>query len=281
MYNVLMNKAVFFSHYPIRRSDSNKFDNGRIFLLGGSYGMAGACILNIIGARSVGTSYIDVLLPEEIYPIVAANEITSVYHPDSLNKDEIEIPALLKAQAIGFGSGMTNHPKKKAYLEFILKNTDVPLIVDAEGLNLLSEYPEYFSYNSHMILTPHLGEFSRLVSMPIKEIEKDRIGIAVNYAKEKSVILILKGPKTLVVNKDGSLIINDSGNEALARAGSGDILTGMITGLCSLYEDPFQAAADAVWLHGHLADEAVKEHAKEIFDLCSYPEYADAFFFRR
>ena len=276
-----MDKETFFSHYPIRRKDSNKFDNGRVFLIGGSYGMAGACILNIIGARSAGASYIDVLLPKEIYPIVAANEITSVYHPDDLSSDEISVPALHKAGAIAFGSGMTNHPKKKEYLEYILRNADVPLIIDAEGLNLLSEHPEYYSFNSQMILTPHMGEFSRLCGISVEEIIENRIEIAVDFAKEKNVILVLKGPETLIVNKDGSFVINDSGNEALARAGSGDVLTGMIAGLCSMYSDPYLAAADAVWLHGHLADEAIKKHSREVFDLTAYPQYADEFFFRK
>ena len=276
-----MDKETFFSHYPVRRKDSNKFDNGRVFLIGGSYGMAGACILNIIGARSVGASYIDVLLPEEIYPIVAANEITSVYHPDDLSTNKINLPALSKAGAVGFGSGMTNHPKKKTYLEYILKNTDVPLIIDAEGLNLLSEHPEFYSLNCHMILTPHEGEFSRLCGKSIEEIKQNRIEIAIDFAKKRNIILVLKGPDTLIVDKDGTYIINDSGNEALARAGSGDVLTGMIAGLCSMYEDSYQAAADAVWLHGHLADEAIKNHSKEIFDLRAYPQYADEFFFHK
>ncbi|MBQ1508530.1 MAG: hypothetical protein IIZ47_03840, partial [Erysipelotrichaceae bacterium] len=91
----------------------------------------------------------------------------------------------------------------------------------------------------------------------------------------------LKGPGTLIVSPDERVTVNNSGNEALARAGSGDVLTGMITGLCALYSDPYQATVDAVWLHGHLADEAVKEHSKEIFDLTEYPRYADRFFFEK
>ncbi len=273
-----MDKKTFFSHYPKRRSDSNKFDNGRVFLIAGSYGMAGACILNIIGARSVGTSYIEVSLSKDIYPIVATNEITAVYHPDDLSKDEIDLPAMYKAGAVAFGSGMTKHPKKESYLESVLKTVKVPIIIDAEGLHILARHPEFYHLNSGMILTPHLGEFSDMTGLTVEEIEKDRINTASEFAKKHHVILVLKGPHSLIVNSDGSYVLNDSGNEALARAGSGDVLTGMIAGLCSLYSDPYQATVDAVWLHGHLADEAVKEHSKEIFDLTRYPEYADRFF---
>ena len=276
-----MDQEKFFSHYPKRLSDSNKFDNGRIFLIAGSCGMAGACILNIIGARSVGTSYIDVLLPRDIYPIVASNEITSVYHPDDLDCDQIDLPALSKAGAVAFGSGLTNHPKKESYLGYVLRTVKVSTVIDAEGLRILARHPELYTTNTNMILTPHLGEFCDLTGLSIEEIKKDRIGIASRFAKEHKVILVLKGPDSLIVNTDGSYTVNDSGNEALARAGSGDVLTGMIAGLCSLYHDPYQATVDAVWLHGHLADEAIKIHSKEVFDLCRYPEYADRFFFQR
>ena len=276
-----MDKKTFFSHYPVRRSDSNKFDNGRVLLIAGSYGMAGACILNIIGARSVGASYIDVSLPGDIYPIVASNEVTAGYHPDDLSRDEIDLPSLHKAGAVAFGSGLTNHPKKETYLNSVLKEVKVPVIVDAEGLRILAGHPKFYHLNSNMILTPHLGEFSALTGLPIEDIEKDRIKIATQFAKDHGVILVLKGPNSLIVNRDASYVVNDSGNEALARAGSGDVLTGMIAGLCSLYSDPYQATVDAVWLHGYLADEAVKEHSKEIFDLTRYPEYADRFFFQK
>ncbi|MBR3228233.1 MAG: NAD(P)H-hydrate dehydratase [Erysipelotrichaceae bacterium] len=274
-----MDETLFFKHYPIRKKDSNKFDNGRVFIFGGSKGMAGACILNIIGARSSGASYIDVSCPEEIYPIIAANEITAVYHPDDMKK---ELPgALLKAGAVAFGSGMTNHPKKKEYLEYALRNVKVPFIIDAEGLHILADHPELYELNDRMILTPHLGEFSLLCGKSIEEINKDKTDIAVNFAGEKRVTLVLKGPGTLIVSPSGKVTVNDSGNEALARAGSGDVLTGMTAGLCALYEDTYEAVCDAVWLHGHLADEAIRKHAKEVFDLTKYPEYADCFFMKR
>ena len=275
-----MDKKTFFRHYPLRKADSNKFDNGRVFIVGGSYGMAGACILNIIGARSVGASYIEVLLPESIYPIVASNEITAVYHPDDLsNKGFPE--AFKKADSVAFGSGMTNHSLKEEYLRYVLKNAKAPVTVDAEGLHILSDNDGLYKLNRKMILTPHLGEFSLLTGLSIDDIKKNKEEIAVNFAKEKKVTLVLKGPSTLIVSGRGKVTVNDSGNEALARAGSGDVLTGMIAGLCALYEDPYRAAVDAVWLHGHLADEAIRTRSKEVFDLTLYPEFADKFFKER
>ena len=278
-----MNRSEFFAHYPGRKADSNKYDNGTVLFVSGSYGMAGAAILNIIGARSAGASYIHSVLPENIYPIAASREITAVYHPDNLeNKDLMKnLGFLKKVKAIGIGSGFTNHPYKKEYLKDILEISDVPVIVDAEGLRVLSLNEDFYSLNKRMILTPHLGEFAALTRLETEEIKKDRENIAVNFAKKKGVILVLKDPQTLVINKDGDLYRNDSGNCALATAGSGDVLTGMITGLCALYNDTYQAVKDGVWLHGYLADEAMNKHSAEIFDLTEYPEYADAFFFRK
>ena len=84
-----------------------------------------------------------------------------------------------------------------------------------------------------------------------------------------------------MVSKEGQVYENDTGNESLSRAGSGDVLTGMIAGLCAIYDDPYQAVIDAVWLHGHIADMHVKDHSREIFDLKTYPVYADMFFKER
>ena len=277
-----MNKEEFFKYYPKRKDDSNKFDNGRLLIIGGSYGMAGACIYNIIGARCVGASYIDVYLPDEIYEIVAKNEISAVYHPEIYKNDDfIKLNAFKKANAICFGSGLTNLNNKEKYLKLLLENSSVYNIIDAEGLNIISDNNDYLSINNKLILTPHLGEFSKLTKLSIKEIEENKIDIALNYARRNNVILILKGPHTLVVNNDGKLYINDSGNSALARAGSGDLLTGMLTGLVSLYDDPYIASKHAVWLHGYLADMGIKEYSKEIFDLKNYPLLADKFFLNK
>ncbi len=277
-----MDKNDFFAHYPIRKEDSNKYDNGVVTFISGSYGMAGAALFNLLGARSVGASYIHSFLPDSIYPIVAANEMSAVYHPYDENDDGlIERASFSKIKAVAFGSGTDNLPHARKYLEDLIEKCEVPLIVDAKGLRLLSQAEELYHKADTLILTPHMGEFSSLCHMDTHEINKDRKQIAVNFAKKNEVILVLKGPETLVIDAKGQIYENHSGNCCLARAGSGDVLTGMIAGLCSLYDDPYQAVQDAVWLHGFLADEAMACHSKEIFDLSLYPELADRFFFER
>ena len=277
-----MNREEFLSHYPKRKKDSNKYDNGVVLFLSGSYGMAGAALLNLIGARSAGASYIHSYVPHEIYPIVASKEITSVYHPyDVENKDLVKGLSLNKIDSVCFGSGINQLNYKKEYLSDLLNRCEVPFVVDAEGLRLLAEDESLYEKNRKLILTPHLGEFSALTHLSVREIEKDRENIAVNFAKEKKVNLVLKGMNTLVISPEGEVYINDSGSEALARAGSGDVLSGMITGLCALYDDMYTAVKDSVWLHGHLCDMAMSSHSVELFDLESYPKLADLFFFGR
>lgn len=277
-----MNKENFFNNYPIRKEDSNKFDNGRVLIIAGSKGMAGACIYNIIGASSVGASYIDVYLKEDIYQIVSTNQIHPVYHLDAYENDNfLKLNAYKKAKAICFGSGLNNLNNCEDYLKQLLKETSVPTIIDAYGLHLLADNPSLLKLNNHLILTPHLGEFSLLTGLSIEEIKKDKELIAHNYALNNNLKLILKGPNTLVINNDGTLYKNNSGNSILARAGSGDVLSGMLAGLNALYNDSFKACKDAVWLHGHLADEALKYYSKEVFDLNCYPFLANQFFLKK
>ena len=277
-----MDKEEFFRHYPSRKKDSNKYDNGVLAFVSGSYGMAGAALFNLLGAGSVGASYIHSYLPHSIYPIVAAKENAAVYHPyDEKDGQLIRNASFHKVKAIAFGSGTDNLPERMNYLKDLVEISEVPLIIDAQGLRLLSAAESLYEKGKTMILTPHLGEFSALCHMDTKEISREKEQIAVNFAKKNHVILVLKGPETLVIDTKGEIYRNDTGNCCLARAGSGDVLTGMIAGLCSLYEDPYQAAVDGVWLHGHLADEAMKSHSAEVFDLTSYPLLADRFFFEK
>ncbi|MBO7698959.1 MAG: NAD(P)H-hydrate dehydratase [Erysipelotrichaceae bacterium] len=278
-----MDEKDFYDHYPVRRADSNKFDNGRVLLVSGSKGMAGSAILNIIGAKSVGTGYIHSLLDETIYPIVAADQVTTVYHPDDLSDPNFidNLDLYSRVDAIAIGSGLNNNPHGKDYLIHILENFNKPIIVDAYGLDLLTKDESLYSKNNNLILTPHVGEFARMINSTKEYVLKDGLAAARYFAVSKKTILVLKGPHTLVVSPGGEVYENDTGNEALAQAGSGDVLAGMITGLCSIYKDPYQAAVDAVWLHGHVADMHAKDHSKEIFDLKTYPQYTDMFFKER
>ena len=111
-------------------------------------------------------------------------------------------------------------------------------------------------------------------------IQHDRIHLALQFAKDYKVFLVLKGPHTIVASPTGDLYINQSGCSGLAQAGSGDLLTGMIAGLLTMNNDVFQAVCMAVWLHGYLAEEGTKDHAANMLDLSRFPALADSLYFR-
>ena len=144
----------------------------------------------------------------------------------------------------------------------MLKNSSVPVILDAAALRSLAQHPQWLSQpHSEIILTPHVGEFSALCGRSIEEIQADRIRCAEEYAVSHSVTLVLKGADTLIVSPQGLRCVNKTGNPSLAKAGSGDLLTGMIAALAARGLTPMDAACCGVWLHGKAADKAIEKNA--------------------
>ena len=268
-----MDFQTFLSVYPKRADDSDKTKNGRILLVAGSYGMAGACSLAQIGAHCAGASYIHVSVPESIYPIVACQDITSVYHPG----DGLPEGLTSHVDAVGIGCGLTNHPRKRELLRQVLAEASVPVVLDAEALRMVAADPDLISSaRCPLILTPHLGELSAITGMDTDTLRKDPAAAGKEYAVRHHLTLVVKGHPSYTISPDGEICVNTSGNAALAQAGSGDVLTGIVTAMCAVsHADPFTAACAAVWFHGALADEAVKGNSTAVFDLRSLPQTAN------
>lgn len=268
-----MNEEIFFRRYPRRPETAYKGSYGKTMICGGCYGMAGALSLNITGARTVGVPYIEAALPESIYPIAAAKHTAAVFHPFGYNTAQQVVGETLKhCKAAAFGSGAVYMERKQEVLDLILQNAKGPVVLDAEALRMLEHNTYLMRFvRCPVILTPHIGEFSALIHKPVETIMKHRLEYALDFVAEHKLFLVLKGPDTLVVSPGGDVYINQSGNEALATAGSGDLLTGMIAGMCTLNPDVFEAVVMAVWLHGYLADLGREEYAAELFDLESFP----------
>ena len=290
MYEVFsgMDEKLFFEKFPERPKGSHKGAFGKILLISGSYGMAGAACLSITGAKAIGAQYINVALPEDIYGIVASRHITPVYYPyySGANNTEFNggpqtISALLpNVRAVCFGSGADNNKSALAIFNTLLKGCRVPLVLDAKALRLIKQFDaDLREFSCPVILTPHQGEFSALADVPLAEVIEDPVSCAAAYAAEKGVIMVLKGPHTAVAAPDGRYYYNDSGNNALAQAGSGDVLAGMMTAMCSFFEDPFEAACMAVFFHGHIADVGIRTHSRQCFPLEEYVSIADGIFF--
>ncbi|MBQ1467965.1 MAG: NAD(P)H-hydrate dehydratase [Solobacterium sp.] len=275
-----MDEERFFAGFPKKGENAFKGTYGKTLLVGGSYGMAGALGFNILGAKTVGASYIQAALPQEIYPILAGRFLQPVYYPFGDHNWQDVLSALAeKARACAFGSGAVHMTHKHEILDLILQNASCPVILDAEALNLLKNNYYFLKFvRVPVILTPHIGEFSNLIGKPAEMIQDNLISIAKDFASENHVYLVLKGPHTIVVSPSGDLYINESGNQALAQAGSGDLLTGIMAGMLTMTRDVYRAVCMAVWLHGYLADLGIQENSAQNFDLEQYPELMNKLF---
>lgn len=275
-----MNEDLFFRSFPKKKETAYKGSDGKVLLAGGCYGMAGALSLNITGAETLGASYIEVALPESIYPIEAIKHTTAVFHPFGMQTAmQVVSDAVSHAKAIAFGSGAVYMEKKRDVMDIILQNRKAPVVLDAEGLRLLQHNTYILRFvKCPLIITPHIGEFADLINLPVETVMSARLSAAAAFARENKIFVVLKGPHTIVASPDGDIYINQSGNEALAQAGSGDLLTGMIAAMLTFVPDVFKAVCMAVWLHGWLAEKGCSQYAKQTFRLESFPELMNRVF---
>ncbi|MBR4456773.1 MAG: NAD(P)H-hydrate dehydratase [Solobacterium sp.] len=275
-----MNEELFFSSFPKKAENTYKGTYGKTLLIGGCYGMAGAVGLNLLGARTVGAPYILTAVPEEIYPTTAGYFMTPVFHPfGEWTWHQVIEPLLSQSSAIAFGSGAAYMTHKEDILDLILQESRVPVVLDASALRLLSHNMYILRFaKAPVILTPHIGEFSAITGLPVSVIRDQKIRTASDFAKDYHVTVVLKGSNTIVAFPDGGLYINQTGNPALAQAGAGDLLTGMMAGILTMTRDVDTAVCMAVWLHGALADLGIQEHSVQGFDLAEYPRLMDSLF---
>ncbi len=237
---------------PKKAIDSYKNQNGQCLGIAGSKSMAGAAILSFKAALASGIGYLHGLIDETIYPQIISACPSAVCH--FLNQSEFR-NLLVHADAVFAGPGMNRCTDLNSVMEILLENCTVPLILDAAALRWLSDHPEsFFTASAKLICTPHLGEFSGLIKKSIPEIQQNKLNFAREFAKQHHCLLVLKGPHTIVADEDGRCYINQTGNPKLAKAGSGDVLCGLIGGFAAQHLDPFDACVLAVYLHGLAAD---------------------------
>lgn len=275
-----MDEDLFFANFPKKSETAYKGSLGKALLISGCYSMAGAAGLNILGAETVGIPYLHAAMPEEIYAPLASRFLTPVMHPFGHESwYEVLEPLIHQATAIGFGSGAVYMDHKSQILDLILQNSKVPVVLDAEALRLLQHNTYILRFaGAPVILTPHIGEFSAISNLPEDAIRDNRLKTALDFASDYKVIVVLKGPNTIVASPSGEVYINQTGNQALAKAGSGDVLTGMMTAMLAMTRDVFTAVCMAVWLHGYLAELGTKNHSMQNFRLETYPELMDELF---
>lgn len=249
------------SMLPARRADTHKGDYGKALIIAGSKGMAGAAYLGALAAYRTGAGLVQIYTPEE-------NRIVlQTLLPEAIIRcydffDEKELLRLLDwADVVSIGSGLGTSDKSRRILQTTLENVRVPCVVDADGLNLLAEHSRYLAKLPHenFVFTPHMKEMSRLVKKPVDELKKNKLEILDQFTGKYRVTCVLKDARTCIGRQGDHPFVNLSGNAAMAKAGSGDVLAGVITGLIAQKMNCFDAAVLGVYLHGLAGDAARRE----------------------
>lgn len=250
------------SRIPKRRADANKGSFGKVLTVAGHKNMAGAAFLSAKASYGTGAGLVRIfteesnriilqqLLPEAILTTYEGTKFLAELLPEAMHW----------ASVIVAGPGLGTGKTARKLIKYILKYGEVPVILDADGLNVTAEHKEWLkTAKAPVIITPHPGEMARLTGKSISDIQKQLLQVAQDFAKEYNVICILKDARTVTALPDGTSFLNTSGNNGMAAAGSGDVLTGILAGLITQGMTAEQAAPMGVYLHGAAADSQMSE----------------------
>jgi NAD(P)H-hydrate epimerase len=249
---------------PEPRAEAHKWSSGCL-VVGGSNGMVGAPVLAGSAALRAGAGMVVCAVPgREAAAAVSGRELVARALPatsdGSLEEgaaDEV-LKDLARFRALAIGPGLGREPSAQSAVRRVVAEADVPLVIDADALNAIAVDPSVMEARAGAglappVLTPHAGEYERLAGRPVGE---DRVVAARELAARLHAIVLLKGPGTVIAAPDGDAIVNTTGGPALATAGTGDVLTGVIASLLAQGVDPLPAAATAAYVHGRAADVA-------------------------
>lgn len=257
-------------HFPERSPSGNKGTFGKVLLVAGSRNMGGACFLSALSAYRTGAGMVRIFTAAQNREALLKKlpeAIVDTYHDGTgadITKEETDtlLSGLEWADIVAVGPGISVSEKAKTILGSLLAHCDKPLVVDADALNLLARNAGllklfafgYRKSDNDVIFTPHLGEFSRLMQCPVAEIKKDMIASCKAFTRKYDVSLVCKDARTLVSKRGKLTYLNASGNDGMATAGSGDVLTGIIAGLLAQGYSGFEAAVMGTYAHGLAGD---------------------------
>ena len=268
LYNAMNVEVIKAPILPARDKNAHKGTFGTALIMCGSYGMAGAAVLAITACLRSGVGIAKAVLPDKIYDIVARQVPEAVFTPVSTSPcgtfssvDTGKITELLpSADAVLYGCGIGQSDDNTEVLKAVIKNAKSPIIIDADGINLLSRNINIIKQITvPVVLTPHPGEMSRLCGKGIAEIEGSRVNTAVEFSREYGVYTVLKGSETVVAAPDGRVFINKTGNPGMATGGSGDALAGILAAFLARERDILRAVMSAVYIHGAAGDMAAEK----------------------
>jgi NAD(P)H-hydrate epimerase len=283
-----------------RDVNSNKGMYGHVLVVGGSYGTAGAPAMASLAALRAGAGLVTAAVPRSIVDAVAgvAPELMMAALEQGRegaillqNLASGGLERLMQEKRISvaaIGPALSTRGEASEFAREFVARVKLPMVVDADALNAFAgRAAELRGEGRVLVLTPHPGEMARLVGSTVKEVEADRVGLARKFATEHKLTLVLKGWRTLVAHPDGQIAVNTSGNPAMAKGGSGDILTGIVAAMLAQYagsgdaEDVARAVEAAVYLHGLAGDfaaQAMDEHTVLATDTVMH--LSDAFRYR-
>lgn len=254
------------SMLPPRPPYGHKGTFGSVLILAGSPGLTGAATLTSLSALRSGAGLVYLGIPHSLNEILEtkATEVVTIPLPETpshtISSSAMDVLNMYfkKVDLVVVGPGAGLHTDTRDLLIELMKTASSPMIIDADGLNNLNGN-DFKSEHFPLILTPHPGELLRLTGKSIDYINRNRIDIALRLAREWNGVLVLKGAPTVVASPDGRCYLNTTGNSALATAGSGDVLTGIIAGLCAQGTDILWSAVLGVYIHGLSGDFAAEE----------------------
>lgn len=246
---------------PERKANSHKGSYGKVLMITGSKGMSGAAYLSARAAYTTGTGLVQVYTTEdnrEILQQMLPEAIITTYREFDAKK----LAELLNwADVVAIGSGLGCSETSEDILIETVKYCEVPLVVDADGLNILSKHMRLLvDVKCKVVLTPHMKEMARLMDCSVKDIQENRFQLLKTFVRKYPVTCALKDARTLVMTAEESPFLNTSGNAAMAKAGSGDVLTGVVASMLAQGKTPHDGAAAAVYLHGLSGDIAREEN---------------------
>ena len=261
----LIDREYVRSLMPRRDPAGHKGTFGKVYLLGGSVGYTGAPVLCVAAAERSGCGLVFLGVPESVWPAAAVKCWGAMPHPlperDGRLSPDAEEEIRRRAagcDAVAMGCGMGRGEESDLLLRRLL-TVEKPLVLDADGINALEGHIDTLSRRTcATVLTPHDGELARIGG----DMTAPREASAAAFAAAHGVYLVRKGHRTLVAAPDGRLAVNTTGNDGMAKGGSGDILTGLLTGLLAQGMEPFAACCAAVWLHGRAGDLAAEEKGR-------------------
>lgn len=272
-------------YFQPRKRDTHKGTYGHLLVVAGSYGKTGAAAMAGKAALKMGAGLVTVATAESCLPAVARTmpELMTEPLPETEAKTISEkalsrvLELLQGKDALLLGPGLSTHPSTSALVLSLLdklKKSNIPVVIDADGLNIIAAKPEVLgSLPRKTVLTPHPGEFSRLTGLSTAEILKRRLELVPEFAQKNNVHLVLKGYRSLIASPEGRVMINPTGNPGMATGGTGDVLSGLIASEVMQVEDQLQAVVNAVFVHGlsgDLAAEKIGEKSLTATDLIKF-----------